>query len=494
MLRTLELQIQDAKYIQLPEQKMKEIQEAKSLQDKMIRLRNNLNIQYEIKTYLNSYINNYNENDNNRNTEEELRPFIEGIIKLDNELLDLKTLYQSYAKKFFIFDSCLAIFFQIKFSSTNNKIDPKEVRNIYCEYFCKFDDRTLETKWPYINFDRFDKIFNVLIKEKTQYHNFYNMLQNNGMKNRYRDLIPLEFIISIIESINRKVIFNNMMFINGDNYLMKIKQNYNFNSAQNPFWLILYLKEQVYLPLSYIFNEYYIIYSSLSKDSHQKIFNNNNNINNINDLRSNRANNINNDNLSFYTFNSNNTSVMNNSSYEEFGMVFDGNLNGDLSKKMTKDAKFYCLFLLLGILKLWINKLLHIIDSNNYLFESKKSTQDELDLKQFNLEIKKNGNQKIKNVLNDYFEELKQCKLFFSEQKYENLINYGENIRDSLKNMEERILDLYSSSEENSFEDDRPNNNDNKVLKINVIGEQNIINNRAPFSYSRSGNIKDLMK
>jgi hypothetical protein len=320
------------------------------------------------------------------------------------------------------------------------------------------------------------------------------MLQNNGMKNRYRDLIPLEFIISIIESINRKVIFNNMMFINGDNYLMKIKQNYNFNSAQNPFWLILYLKEQVYLPLSYIFNEYYIIYSSLSKDSHQKIFNNNNNINNINDLRSNRANNINNDNLSFYTFNSNNTSVMNNSSYEEFGMVFDGNLNGDLNKKMTKDAKFYCLFLLLGILKLWINKLLHIIDSNNYLFESKKSTQDELDLKQFNLEIKKNGNQKIKNVLNDYFEELKQCKLFFSEQKYENLINYGENIRDSLKNMEERILDLYSSSEENSFEDDRPNNNDNKVLKINVIGEQNIINNRAPFSYSRSGNIKDLMK
>ena len=284
------------------------------------------------------------------------------------------------------------------------------------------------------------------------------------------------------------------MFINGDNYLMKIKQNYNFNSAQNPFWLILYLKEQVYLPLSYIFNEYYIIYSSLSKDSHQKIFNNNN-INNIKDLRNNKPNDINNDNLSFYTFNSNNTSVMNNSSFEEFGMVFDGNLNGDLNKKMTKDAKFYCLFLLLGILKLWINKLLHILDSNNYLFESKKSTQDELDLKQFNLEIKKNGNQKIKNVLNDYFEELKQCKLLFSEQKYENLINYGENIRDSLKNMEERILELYSSSEENSFEDDYPNNKDNnKVLKVNVIGEQNIINNRAPFSYSRSGNFIDLMK
>ena len=51
MLRTLDLQIQDAEYIQLPEQKMSEIQEAKSLKEKMINIRNILKIQQEIKNY-----------------------------------------------------------------------------------------------------------------------------------------------------------------------------------------------------------------------------------------------------------------------------------------------------------------------------------------------------------------------------------------------------------------------------------------------------------
>ena len=494
MLRTLELQIKDAEYIQLPEQKMKEIQDAKSLKEKMINIRNILNIQYEIKSYLNSYINNAN---NNNIIEEEFQPFIDGIIKLDNEPLDLNTLYKSYAKKFSIFDSCMAIFFQIKFSNTNNKIDPKEVKNIYCEYFCKFDNRTLALNWPFINFERFDKIFNTLIKEKTQYQNFYNMLQNNGMKNKYRDIIPLEFIISIIESMNRRIIFNDDKFINGDNYLMKIRQN--FQQSENPFWFILYLKDQIFLPLSYIFNEYYKIYLSLSKESIPKMFNNNIN---INDLRSNRSNSINNDNLSFNTFNSNNLSVINDSGYEEYGMIFDGNLNADLNKKISQDAKLYCIFLLLGIVKLWVNRLTNILDNNNYGFDDNKSSQDQLDLKQFNLEIKKNGNQKIKNLFREYFEELKKCKLIFSEQKYEILKKYGEFIEKELNNLEERLSVIYPKK--NSFDNNDYNNynnnyynnneNENKILKINVVKEQNKINNYIPFSNSRSSfNFINLM-
>ena len=192
MLRTLDLHIKDSEYIQLPEQKQKEIQESKNLKEKMISIKNILNIQYEIKSFLMAYYNNAINNDYNNN--QDLQEFEIAIVKMDNEVLDLNNLY-NYAKRFSIFDSCISIFFQIKFANTNNKIDAKEIRKAYCDYFCKFDENNIE-KWPFINFERFNRIFNILIKEKTQYQNFYHMLENNGMKNKYRDIIPLEFIIS----------------------------------------------------------------------------------------------------------------------------------------------------------------------------------------------------------------------------------------------------------------------------------------------------------
>jgi hypothetical protein len=208
-----------------------------------------------------------NENNNNNS-------MIDAILKLDNELLDLNTLYNKFARAFSIFDCCMSIFFQLKFSSSNknininNKIDAKEVKNVYCDYFCELDVNILNMNWPQINFERFNRIFNILIKEKTKYQNFYDMLSNNGMKNKFRDIIPLEFIIAIIESMNRRIIFNNKEFELGDNYLLKTKQS--FNQSKNPFWFILYLKQQIYLPVSYIFNEYYIIYLSITKDANIK--------------------------------------------------------------------------------------------------------------------------------------------------------------------------------------------------------------------------------
>ena len=495
MFRTIELQIKDAEYIQLPEQKMKEIQEAKSLKEKMINIRNLLNIQYEIKSYLTNYINNaLNNNNNTENLDNDrnLNEFHIAIIKLDNEIISLNELYQHFAKKFSIFDSCISILFEIKFSNTNNKIEKKEIRRVYTDYFCKFDERTLEAEWPYINFDRFTRIFNTLIKEKTQYQNFYNMLQNNGMKNKYRDIIPLEFIIALIESMNRRLIFAKDNFFNNDNYyLIKLKQNYT--DRDNPFWLIHFLREQILLPFSFIFNEYFIIYLSLCKESNIKKFSN---INNYNDLISNKSNIINNDNLSVNTFNSNNLSVINNSSYEEYGMIFDGNISGDINKKLSQDTKLYSLFLLLGIEKLWSDRLIGILDNNiDFYLENKTKTQDNLDLKQFYLEIKKNGNLKINNIIKEYFEELKNCKLYFDERKYEYLKKYGEIIKNEIEISKEKINNYYLNKNKtnNDYDYDEDNNkynnnnNENKILEVNFVENINPSNSFMNFTNYMGG-------
>jgi hypothetical protein len=254
---------------------------------------------------------------------------------------------------------------------------------------------------------------------------------------------------------NRKIIFNNNEFINGDNYLMKIKQG--FNQPQNPFWFILFLKQQVYLPISYIFNEYYIIYLSITKDANMQKFNiiKNKNIP---------------DNLSVNTFNSyNNNSSLN--AYEEYGMIFDGNLNGDLNKKMSQENKFYCIFLLIAIEKLWINRCIDFIDDNDEDIidaqNNRQTMQKEFDLKQFNLEIKKNGNQKIKSLIKEYFEELQKCNMLFSQQKFNILKNFAEIIEREIKVTEEKVLNYCSNT--NSFD----NSNNNERGRVMIINDKN---------------------
>ena len=471
MLNTLDLQIKDAEnnqYNAIPEQKINEINEAKNLKDKMINIRNILNIQYEIKSYLTTYINNVINEPEGYNNDENLDSYKNAIIELDNKALDLNTLYNSYAKNFSIFDCCMSIFFQLYFANNknnNSRINPKEVKNIFCEYFCKFDDRTLMTKWPYINFDRFNRIFNILLKEKSPYQNFYDMLINNNMKNKYRDLLPLEFIISILESMNRKIIFNDNNYINGDNYLMKLKQD--FNQPHNPFWFIIYLKEQILLPISYIFNEYYIIYLSIIKDFKIKKINKNDFIIDDSNINSNVK-----DNLSTNTFASNNISAFNNSNtnFEELGLVFDGNLSRNISKKTSQDNKFYCIFLLLGIEKMWINRIINIIDESD--IHNNQQMQRDIDLKQFNLEMKKNGNNKIKSLIKEYFEELTLCKMLFSQQKYKVLKIFGETIEKEVKIIEDKVMNYFQNL--NSFENS--NYNQNRIIKNDNFGNNNDMN------------------
>ena len=493
MLETLDLQINDAEYVQIPEQRTKEINEAKSLKENIINMRNILKIQNEIKNYLISYVNNLSGdiNNNDNNNMNDLDEFKDAIIILDNKPMDLNTLYNLYAKKFHIFDCCMSIFFQIKFSSgdkNEERVDVKEVKNIYLDYFCNLTEETLSINWPWINFERFNRIFNMLIKEKTQYQNFYDMLINNGMKNKYKDIIPLEFIISIIESMNRKIIFYNEEFNNGDNYLMKIK--YSYNQTKNPFWFITYLKQQIYLPISYIFNEYYIIYRSIIKDNNMKKINLGNNINNINNSNLN-------DNISMHTFNSYANKTAN--ILEEYGMVFDGNLKGDINKKMSPDNKFYILFLLLTIAKMWINRIIDYIDDNNNdlnnMNNNKQIKQAEFDLKQFNLEIKKNGNEKIKKLIKEFFEELQKCNMLFSHEKCKILKNFGDTIEKEIKITENKVIAYYSES--NSFDNSNyGSNNNNRILKVN-INDKSMDNNNNIENIFGGGNNKhfsNLMK
>jgi len=271
---------------------------------------------------------------------------------------------------------------------------------------------------------------------------------------------------------NRRIIFNDKEFELGDNYLLKAKQS--FNQFKNPFWFILYLKQQIYLPVSYIFNEYYIIYLSITKDANIKKFNINANISNSN------INNNMNDSISMNTFNS----LYNNSSniFEEYGMVFDGNLSGDLNKKMSQDNKLYILFLLLAIAKIWSNRVIDFIDDNNEdisgfnLNNNKQTNQKEFDLKQFNLEIKKNGNQKIKLLIKEFSDELQKCKMLFSQKKFDTLENFADTIEKELKSTEEKVRQNFSDF--NNFEYSNSNNIEkNKILKVNAFGDNTNLDN-----------------
>ena len=240
------------------------------------------------------------------------------------------------------------------------------------------------------------------------------------------------------------------------------------------FFTILYLKQQIYLPVSYIFNEYYIIYLSITKDANIKKFNINANISNSN------INNNMNDSISVNTFNS----LFNNSSniFEEYGMVFDGNLSGDLNKKMSQDNKLYILFLLLAIAKIWSNRVIDFIDDNNEdisgfnLNNNKQTNQKEFDLKQFNLEIKKNGNQKIKLLIKEFSDELQKCKMLFSQKKFDTLENFADTIEKELKSTEEKVRQNFSDF--NNFEYSNSNNIEkNKILKVNAIGDNTNLDN-----------------
>ena len=160
-------------------------------------------------------------------------------------------------------------------------------------------------------------------------------------------------------------------------------------------------------------------------------------------------------------------------------MVFDGNLSRNISKKSSKENKFYCIFLLLGIEKMWINRIINIINENDVHGDQKM--QREMDLKQFNLEMKKNGNNKIKILIKEYFEELQLCKMLFSPEKFNILKNFGETIEKEVKITENKVMNYLENL--NNFENS--NYNQNRIMKVNKYGYDE--NNMNSFAESKKG-------
>ena len=97
---------------------------------------------------------------------------------------------------------------------------------------------------------------------------------------------------------------------------------------------------------------------------------------------------------------------------------------------------------------MWINRIINIIDESD--IHNNQKMQRDIDLKQFNLEMKKNGNNKIKSLIKEYFEELTLCKMLFSQQKYKVLKIFGETIEKEVKIIEDKVMN-YFQNDMNSF-------------------------------------------
>ena len=507
ILNVLELRIANAEYINDFDKRSDEIQESKKLKDKMLNTLNILNIQYGIKNFLQSYIDNYR----NKNPEEintNLDSYIQALIMLDRKAIDINELYHNYAKKFIIFDSCMSLLFQNKFGSNkynNNPINEKEVKFIFFKFIYKFG-RVEE--WPYMNFDRFNYVFNLLIKEKTNYQNFYDMLKNNNMKNKYKDLLPIHFITSLIENKNKNLIYDNNDFIKGDNYLMRLKQDYK--QKNNPFWFIIYLRQQLNLPLSYIFDIYFDIYLSLLKyNSNNNLFkqiniNTNNTISNqsenneqsvedgehniiVNDNES-KSNNTINDKISYKTNNTNDEF-----NYNNYGKIFDGNLNERSNKPKSQDADFYCLFLLNAILEMWCNKYMYFINSNEFKTNNYNNSQDEYDMKMFKIEMKKAGN-KFRKIIVEYENELKKLNLSLAEEKYEQLKIYGENIKNEFNLTENKFNEIEGNNERINEERSERNDNHNFGMSNSIMNNPFLSRSELINQNNNGVNFKNLMR
>jgi len=93
-----------------------------------------------------------------------------------------------------------------------------------------------------------------LVETKTSYESFYSLLAKHNFENIYEKIIPLEYIIRKIEKLNWNFI------IKQKDIDFEQKSNALYNTVDNPFWFIDYLREIVKLPCFYIFNLYMQVY------------------------------------------------------------------------------------------------------------------------------------------------------------------------------------------------------------------------------------------
>ena len=97
-------------------------------------------------------------------------------------------------------------------------------------------------------------MFITFMEMKTRYTSFYVMLKENGFTNVIEDLLPFSFIAEKTEKMNKDILFDLESTVN-----YELKANMNFDSDQNIFWFIIFLRNKVQLPIFYIYEEYFKI-------------------------------------------------------------------------------------------------------------------------------------------------------------------------------------------------------------------------------------------
>lgn len=80
------------------------------------------------------------------------------------------------------------------------------------------------------------------IKNHTDFHNFYDAYRHSSPDHSIKDILPLDFIISTIESFNWQKIYNQ-----SEIDLEKFAKE-RFDKPNNPFWFILFLNEKANIP------------------------------------------------------------------------------------------------------------------------------------------------------------------------------------------------------------------------------------------------------
>jgi hypothetical protein len=87
-----------------------------------------------------------------------------------------------------------------------------------------------------------NKIFVNLIETKTSYDNFYTLLRDNNYQNILDKILPLQYLIKKIENMNW------IHIIKEKEIDIDSRSNSSYNTPENPFWFVLFLREIVKLP------------------------------------------------------------------------------------------------------------------------------------------------------------------------------------------------------------------------------------------------------
>jgi hypothetical protein len=162
----------------------------------------------------------------------------DALNNLDRNLYKLEELYFLFAKKFNLHE----INFQIYFEMFSKNVEyPEDIYENYENYF-NYILTNRYFKWPFNIVPLFNKIFINLIETKTRYESFYSMLRENNFENVLNVVIPMQYLIVKIESMNWNLILKEK------DIDFEQKSMLPFDAADNPFWFPQYLKECVQLP------------------------------------------------------------------------------------------------------------------------------------------------------------------------------------------------------------------------------------------------------